>query len=298
MPNLLDETSGMLAFVRTVEAGTFSAAARNMNTTPSAVSKSVARLEMRIKSRLFLRSTRALTLTQDGQRFFEYVSPLLQKLDVSDEVIHPTGNLGGRLRITMSGELAPLLLSRIFAAFASDYPCLHLDVGLTDRLVNLVSEDYDVAFRIGHPTDGELIVRKLAELPMVIVASPDLVNVLGQPASVKELEQFPFVRFLVDRKPSPVRLSDGTAFTPSGRVDCDSGAALIHAARSGLGAVYLLRCLVADDLKDGKLIEISPEIALPTLPLNALHAFGRTVPMRVKRLCDFVFDEAQKLTAA
>src|SRR6476646_10400241 len=87
MPNLLNETAGLTAFVRTVEAGSFSAAARDLNTTPSAVSKSVARLEKKIGLRLFLRSTRALTLTQDGQAFFGRVAPLLRDLDSSDEAI-------------------------------------------------------------------------------------------------------------------------------------------------------------------------------------------------------------------
>lgn len=295
MPNLLNETSGMLAFVHTVEAGSFSGAARNMNTTPSAVSKSVARLEKRIGSRLFLRSTRALTLTQDGQQFFEHVAPLLRELDSIDNVIGSSSSLNGRLRITMPSELAPMLLPGIFNRFAEDYPALRLEIGLTDRFVNLVSEDYDVAFRVGFPREGDLIVRKLAELPMVLVASPDLVNALGRPASLTELERFPFVRFLFDRKPLPVRLSDGTVFTPPGRVDCDSGTGLIQAARCGLGAVYLLRCLVAEDLEQERLVELAPDIVLPKLPLNALHAFGKTVPLRVKALCEFVAGEAGKL---
>ncbi|MGK7652225.1 LysR family transcriptional regulator [Roseovarius sp. B08] len=298
MPNLLNETSGMLAFVRTVESGSFSAAARNTNTTPSAISRSVARLEKLLGTRLFLRSTRALTLTQDGQQVFEHISPLLRELDSTADVIGSSNNLSGRLRVTMPGELAPLLLPGIFSRFAVKYPALHLQIGLTDRFVNLVSEDYDVAFRVGYPTEGDLIVRKLAEMPMVLAASPDLIKALGQPASLEDLERFPFVRFLVDRKVSPVRFCDGTTFTPSGRIDCDSGTGLLQAVHSGLGAVYLLRCLVAEDLEEGRLVELLPEIALPKLPLNALHAFGKTVPMRVKVLCEFVASEARQLAEA
>src|ERR1044072_8305998 len=110
MPNLLNEMPGLMAFVRTVEAGSFSAAARDLETTPSAVSKSVGRLEKKIGARLFLRSTRALTLTQDGQVFFERVAPLLRDLDSSGDAIRSEVAPSGRLRISMPSELAPLLL--------------------------------------------------------------------------------------------------------------------------------------------------------------------------------------------
>ncbi|WP_087001465.1 LysR family transcriptional regulator [Rhizobium sullae] len=296
MPNLLSETSGLMAFVRTVEAGSFSAAARDLNTTPSAVSKSVARLEKKIGTRLFLRSTRALMLTQDGQIFFERVAPLLRDLDSSDEAIRSQAAPSGRLRISMPGELAPLLLPRLFTSFAAAYPDLHLDIGLTDRFVDLIREDYDVVLRVGDPTQGDLIVRHLLDLPMAVVASPRFLETWGSPKSAEALASLPFARFAMGGIPTSVRLADGTTFIPSGRVNCDSGTALIQAALSGLGAAYLLRCLVAGELKDGTLVDLAPEIALPKLPFNALHAFGRTAPLRVRLLCDFMATEAKAIT--
>ncbi|CAN7520096.1 LysR family transcriptional regulator [Pararhizobium sp. LjRoot235] len=295
MPNLLNETSGLMAFVRTVEVGSFSAAARDLGTTPSAVSKSVARLEKKIGARLFLRSTRALTLTQDGQIFFERVAPLLRDLDSSDEGIGSDAALSGRLRVSMPSELAPLLLPRLFTGFAADNPNLHLDIGLTDRFVDLIREDYDVVLRAGNPTQGDLIVRHLADLPMAIVASPAFLETWGNPLPVKGLEAMPFARYALGGLIQPVRLADGSSFVPAGRVDCDSGAALIQAALAGLGAAYLLRCLVAKELQAGVLVTPAPKIALPRLPFNALHAFGRTVPSRVKLFCDFIAREARAI---
>jgi DNA-binding transcriptional LysR family regulator len=297
MPNVLSETSGLMAFVRTVEAGSFSAAARDLSTTPSAVSKSVARLEKRIGARLFLRTTRALTLTQDGQVFFERVAPLLRDLDSSDDAIMSRTAPSGRLRISMPGELAPLLLPGLFTGFAAAYPELQLDIGLTDRFVNLVREDYDVVLRVGHPTQEDLRVRHLADLQMVVVASPAFVRRWGSQTAAETLAELPFARFSFDGKVAPVHLADGTRFTPSGRVDCDSGFALIQAARSGLGAAYLLRCLVAAELKAGTLVDLAPQIALPKLPFNVLHAFGRTPPLRVRLFCDFMASEAKALAA-
>ncbi|MBP1843441.1 DNA-binding transcriptional LysR family regulator [Rhizobium petrolearium] len=295
MPNLLDETSGLMAFVRAVEAGSFTAAARDLGTTPSAVSKSVARLEKKIGARLFLRSTRALTLTQDGQMFFERIAPLLREIDASDDAIRSQTAPSGRLRISMPGELAPLLLPSLFRRFAKSYPDLQLDIGLTDRFVNLVREDYDVALRVGTTMQDDLIVRRLADLPMAIVASPAFLDTWGSPKSVEELAGLPFARYAMGGVVQPVRLADGTVFVPRGRVDGDTGMALIQAARSGLGAAYLLRCLVTNELRAGSLVELAPDIALPRLPLSVLHAFGRTVPARIRLFCDFMVGEAKIL---
>ncbi|WP_246301918.1 LysR family transcriptional regulator [Mycoplana rhizolycopersici] len=295
MPNMLAETSGLMAFVRTVEAGSFTAAARDLGTTPSAVSKSVARLEKKIGTRLFLRSTRALTLTQDGKVFFERLAPLLRELDASDDAIRQQAAPHGRLRISMPGELAPLLLPRLFGIFAKAYPDLQFDIGLTDRFVNLVREDYDVALRAGSPLPEDLIVRRLADLPMVMVASPDFVAAWGDPESAEALAKLPFARYAMGGAVQPVRLVGGATFMPNGRIDCDTGMALIHAALNGLGAAYLLRCLVKEELRAGRLVELAPEIALPKLPLSALHAFGRTVPARVRLFCDFMAGEAKAL---
>ncbi len=295
MPNMLDETSGMMAFVRTVEAGSFTAAAHDLNTTPSAVSKSVARLEKKIGTRLFLRSTRSLTLTPDGQMFFKHVAPLLRELDESDESVRPQTKPSGRLRVSMPGELAALLLPRLFDVFAVKYPDLRLDIGLTDRFVNLTREDYDVALRVGSTMPDDLIVRHLADLPMAIVSSPAFVEVWGDPTTAEGLADLPFARYAMNGTLQPVRLSDGTAFIPKGRINCDTGAALVHAARSGQGAAYVLRCLVAHDLQAGILVRISAGIGLPTLPLSALHAYGRTVPARVRLFCDFIAGECKML---
>ena len=293
MPDMLSETSGLMAFVQTVEAGSFSAAARRLDTTPSAVSKSVARLEKKVGVRFFLRSTRALTLTQDGQALFERVAPLLRDLDASDDAIGLGAAASGRLRISMPSEFGSLLLPRSFSNFAADNPNLHLEIGLTDRFVDLIREDYDVVLRVGTVTQGDLILRNLAHLPMAIVASPEFLQDRGMPLSATDLEALPFARYILGGMVQAVRLADGTSFIPTGRVDCDSAAALIQAALAGLGAAYLLHCLVANELERGTLVVLAPEVALPVLPLNALHAFGRTVPSRVKLFCDFIAREAK-----
>ncbi|HEV7307566.1 LysR family transcriptional regulator [Ensifer sp.] len=293
MPNLLNETPGLIAFVRTVETGSFSAAAKVLRTSPSAVSKSVGRLETLVRARLFLRSTRALVLTFEGQSLFDKVSPLLRQLDTPDETAAGEEALAGRIRFSMPSELARFFMTPIFRDFAPSFPAIKLEVGLTDRQVDLIREDYDVVFRVGGSAQGELRVRKLADVRMAIVASPSYVETHGKPRTPDEASALPFARYTVHGHPSAVVFADGQHFAPQGRVDCDTGQALRAAALHGLGAALLMRCVVEDELNDGRLIDVSTELDLPSEPLNIVHAFGQMMPLRVRRFCDFIAQQTK-----
>lgn len=295
MPNLLDETTGLIAFVRTAETGSFSSAAKILRTSPSAVSRSVGRLESLVKTRLFLRSTRALALTAEGQSLFEKVVPLLRQLDTSDEIVASGEALAGRIRFSMPSELARFFMTPIFRDFAPSFPAMNLEVGLTDRQVDIIREDYDVAFRVGDGGQGELRVRKLADVRMVIVASPDFVKKYGTPSSVEEASALPFARYTVHGKPNAVVFGGGERFIPQGRVDCDTGQALRAAALHGLGAALFMRCAVEDELEDGRLVDISAALSLPSQPFNVVHAFGSMMPTRVRRFCDFIFQQTKDI---
>ncbi len=183
MPHLLSEAPGLAAFVRAVEAGSFSAAARDLGTTPSAVSKSVARLERHLGAKLFRRSTRVLALTPEGQAFFDRMAPLLQEIEQSADVVQPSADLRGRLRVSLPSEIARLLMDAILTRFLAQHPSLDLEIGITDRPVDLIREDYDVVFRVGHVPASDLMVRTLAQLEMVLVASPAFLDRWGRPAA-------------------------------------------------------------------------------------------------------------------
>ncbi|MFC5757849.1 LysR family transcriptional regulator [Rhizobium sp. GCM10022189] len=288
MPNLLEETPGLIAFVKAVETGSFSSAAKILRTSPSAVSRSVGRLESLVKSRLFLRSTRALTLTAEGQSLFERVVPLLRQLDTSDDISAGDERLAGRIKFSMPSEMARFFLTPIFRDFASSFPEVNLEVGLADRQVDLIREDYDVVFRVGGGGQGEMRIRKLADVSMVIVASPDFVARHDKPSSIRQLSALPFARYCVHGKPSPVVLDSGEGFVPRGKVDCDTGQALRAAALQGLGAAVFMRCAVNEELAEGSLIDISTDFRLPPQPFSMIHAFGSMMPNRLRRFCDFV----------
>lgn len=172
MTAILERTAGLLAFVRTAETGSFSEAGRLLGASPSAVSKSVARLEQRLGVKLIQRSTRALNLTAEGAAYFERVAPLLQGIEDADQALHATNDVTGLLRVTAPGDLGKTLFAGWAQRFSAKYPKLKLELDIADRYVDLIREGYDLAIRIGDLQDNRLTARKLANLRTVLVASP------------------------------------------------------------------------------------------------------------------------------
>jgi DNA-binding transcriptional LysR family regulator len=286
----LEQTTGLHAFVRTVEAGSFSAAARISGTTPSAVSKSVERLERRLGVKLFLRSTRALTLTIDGTAYYERVAPLLRALDEASDALSAAERAQGVLRVSLPGVLGPALVEALTRGFVPRYPEIKLEISITDRHVDLIREGFDVAVRAGEIGDIDWMVRRLSTLPLILVAAPQWLERVGPPATREALLLLPHIRYRLGSRVYPIRFADGSDLLAEGALDTDSGQAMRIAALGGLGVAQLLRLAVADDLAAGRLVEVFPRDPLASVPVQALHAFGRLAPLRVRLFTDFLAD--------
>lgn len=297
MTSLLNQSASLIAFVRAVEAGSFSAAARNAGTTPSAISKGISRLETELGTKLFRRSTRTLSLTPDGEAFFDRIAPLLRGIEDSADAIRPKGGARGRLRVSMPSELGRLLMKPITTEFLARHAELELDLTLSDRHVDIVREGYDVVFRVGPAVESDLKMRTLAQLDMVLVASPAFLRQWGDPGSMDELRELPFVRYLLWGRSLPVTFRDGTTIVPQGRIGLDTGFGLRSAALNGMGVAYLMKCTVQEDLDRGDLVQVMRKLRLPSMPLQALHAFGRLTPARVRLFSDFIARAMQPLAA-
>jgi DNA-binding transcriptional LysR family regulator len=284
----LEPTTGLHAFVSAAEAGSFSAAARLAGTTPSAVSKSVERLEKRLGVKLFLRSTRSLTLTVDGAAYYERVAPLLRSLDEAGDVLSSTNKARGSLRVSLPGVLGPTLVEHLTDGFTRRYPDIRLDISITDRHVDLVREGYDAALRAGTVEAVDWMVRRVATLPLVLVAAPDWLQRVGHPMTRVELSRAAHIRYRLGSHAYPIRFADGSELDTEGALDTDSGQAMRIAALAGLGVAQLLRLAVADDLAAGRLVEVLPQDPLASVPVQSLHAFGRLAPLRVQLFTDFV----------
>ncbi|MDM0066710.1 LysR family transcriptional regulator [Variovorax sp. J31P207] len=285
-----------MAFASSVEAGSFSAAARTLGTSPSAISKGVARLEQRFGVRLFQRSTRALSLTQEGAAYYERIAPLLRALDDASEVMQPDGIAQGVLRITAPGDLGRILLSPVVGKFHPRHPGLKLEMSLADRHVDLIREGYDIAIRAGQVADTDLTARRLADLPLVLVASPQYLALRGTPSSIDALRGHAHVRYMLGGKAFPIRFADGSVLNPAGVFDTDNSVALRIAALGDLGVIQILRLFVQDDIDAGRLVPVLPLQRLPLVTISALHAFGRQAPARARLFIEFLATELEKLS--
>lgn len=294
--NVLDQAPGLVAFASAVEAGSFSAAARTLGTSPSAVSKGVARLERHFGVRLFQRSTRVLSLTQEGAAYYERIAPLLRALDEASDAIRPAGVAQGVLRVTAPGDLGRILMAPVVRSFLPRHPELKLEMSLADRHVDLIREGYDIAIRAGEVADSDLSARRLAELPLVLVASPGYLARRGTPDSPERLHGHAHVRYMLGGKAFPIRFADGSVLNPAGVLDTDSSVALRIAALGDLGIVQLLRLFVQEDIDAGRLVPVLPSHPLPRVTISALHAFGRQAPARARLFIDFLAAELERLS--
>jgi DNA-binding transcriptional LysR family regulator len=288
MTAIVDTSAGLAAFVRTIETGSFSDAARLLGASPSAVSKSVARLEARLGVRLIQRSTRTLALTAEGALYFERVAPLIQALADAEQALRTPDDVSGLLRVAAPSDLGRTVFAGWAERFARAHPRLKLELGIADRQVDLIREGYDVAIRVGALLDNRLTARRLTTLQPVLVAAPAYLARRGQPAEQADLAEHACLRYLTPAGPFPWTWADGSSLVPDGPFDTNDGVVLRQAALAGAGIAQLARIAVADDLTAGRLDIVLPHLPMPGLEVHALHAYGRQAPQRVRLFTAFL----------
>jgi DNA-binding transcriptional LysR family regulator len=288
MTAIVDTSAGLAAFVRTIETGSFSDAARLLGASPSAVSKSVARLEARLGVRLIQRSTRTLALTAEGALYFERVAPLIQALADAEQALRTPADVSGLLRVAAPSDLGRTVFAGWAERFARAHPRLKLELGIADRQVDLIREGYDVAIRVGALLDNRLTARRLTTLQPVLVAAPAYLARRGKPATQADLSEHACLRYLTPAGPFPWTWADGSSLVPDGPFDTNDGVVLRQAALAGAGIAQLARIAVAADLAAGRLDIVLPHLPMPGLEVHALHAYGRQAPQRVRLFIAFL----------
>lgn len=291
MTTLVEKTSGLLAFVRSVETGSFSSAARTLGTTPSAVSKSVAKLEARLETRLLQRSTRSLSLTDEGAAYYERVSRLVRELDEADDAVQGAPLPRGSLRVSAPIDLGRLVLAQLAGRFVDRFPGVRLELLLTDRNVDLVREGVDVAVRIGPLADSALIARTLGHVKFVACAAPGYLHAHGTPTRLDDLKRHNCLRYLSSGRPIDWVFLDGgmpKTVAVTGSFDTDDGGALIAAACAGAGVAYVFRFQAQAHFSTGHLSPVLGQYDAPSLEVYAVHAYSRHVSPRVRAWIDFL----------
>jgi DNA-binding transcriptional LysR family regulator len=291
----VENLNGLSAFVRAVEAGSFTGAARLLGTTPSAVSRSVARLERRLGIKLFRRSTRATVLTTEGKTYYERIAPLIRGIEEADKALTAPLAAVGKLRISLPGALGRILLDPLTKHLMTRHPGLLLDMSVSDHHVDVIREGFDLVIRAGEIVDSALHARKLGDLPLVLVASAEYLSRYGAPKSASDLGMHRHVRYRLAGRVVPVTFADGVSVPLEGAFVADSGDAMRVAALNGLGIAQILKATVQEDLDAGRLCPVLPELALRTVPLHVLHGFGRNLPPRTKIFIDFVQKQLAQL---
>lgn len=291
----MDLVTGMKTFVAAVETGSFTAAAERMRLSPKLVSKYVALLEERLGVRLLHRTTRQLSITSVGRLYFEKAAQLIEDLDALEtEVRADASRLTGVLRLTAPATFGELYMQPLLMRFAQENPALTLDLHLSDRLVDLAEEGYDLAIRFAALSETNMIARRLGSTEMWCVASADYLAERGEPQEVHDLKAHRCIR------DSNARYVGNWPFFVNGgmiRVSVDgpfvvnSALSVRNLAVAGQGVGLCPDFVVAPDVRAGRLLRVLPDVRSVALDIHAVFLESRHLPRRVRTFLDFVASE-------
>jgi DNA-binding transcriptional LysR family regulator len=289
----MDISNLMILFVRTVEQGSFSAAARALSLSPSAVSRQIAALEDHLGVRLLNRSSRRVTLTEEGRTFHERCVRIVAEIDdVQAQMAHMAQHVQGTLRVTATVAFAKAHLLPLFPEFLKIYPELALHLELTDRLVDLAEEGVDVAIRFTEQVEDEsLVARRLVHNRRVVVAAPSYLALHGTPRTPADLLVHNCLRMYAVSSFNDWEFADadGTrVLEVQGNFEANSADAVYHAALAGLGVARLSLYLVRADLESGRLVRLLPAYTHEKADILAVYPHRRNLSPKVRAFVDFL----------
>ena len=285
MKNLTDLT----IFIKVIECGGFSSAARLLHLSPATVSKQIARLEAELNVRLFERNTRHLRITEEGCAIAQRVRAALSLLDDAVEIARQGAReMTGRVRVTAPVPFGERYVAPLLGRFQQRYPQLEIDLQLTDRIVDLYEDDIDLAIRIGALADSRLVSRQLARCQRILVASPAYLKRYGTPHSLTDLSSH---QCLVLASCSGWSLASKMSPSPqhihvAGALSSDNGTVLRQWSLMGLGITLREMWDVADELRRGELVHVLAEWAEAAKDIHAVRPYRDPVPHRIKQLVD------------
>ncbi|CAN7355539.1 LysR family transcriptional regulator [Rhizobium sp. LjRoot98] len=294
----INRSGEMEVFVRVVDLGGFSAAARDFAMTPSAVSKLVTRLENRLNARLVNRSTRKLQLTPEGCRYYEHGVRVLADLDEAERTVAAGDSPSGRIRVSTNVPFGRHLLLPVLPDFLAQFPDVSFDLVLTDHVVDLMEDRTDVAIRAGPLKSSALMARKLGTVKLHIAAAPAYLARKGMPSHPDDLAVHDVLG------PNYVRASGGWPFSvdgadltvkPAGSIQVSDGEALRELALAGAGLARLAGFQVRDDFSRGALVPVLESYT--SSDSEEVHAIflgqGGHMPARVRVFLDFLAERCR-----
>jgi DNA-binding transcriptional LysR family regulator len=298
----MDRFDTLLAFVRVVEAGSFTKAAQTLHMSKTTVSQLVQQLEARLQVKLLHRTTRQVKVTAEGAAYYERVARVLGDLQDADDVL--AGDLAaprGRLRIDVPSPFARLILMPALPAFHQRYPEIQVIMGVSDRNVDVIGENVDCVIRGGGITVPSLVARHVADLQLGAYASPDYLRAHGTPAHPLELEEEPhrIVGYLRSSSGdiAQMRMQRGeeeVALRGRYIVATDDGNAYIAAGVAGMGVLWAPRYMAQPHVKKGELTPLFEEWQLAPMPLYLAYPHNRHVSARLRVFIDWIDELASQ----
>jgi DNA-binding transcriptional LysR family regulator len=288
------QLSTIAIFCKSAELGSFTAAANVMGLTPAAVSRGISRLESRLGIKLFRRTTRSMSLTDDGKLYFDQCRGAITQIEDAEKLITGQQTVPrGMLRISVPSTYAHYRLLPALAKFRTSYPEISLNINISNRNIDFVEDGYDLVIRLGTPPDSRLIARKLEDAPVGIFASRSYLKKFGTPKNLNELQApqhtlLPFLQPSTGKLLPWIFIQEGQAvdFNPRSNVHVSDGPiGCVILARHGVGLVQTFNW-IAETYKD-ELIEVLTEYAGRTRPFYLIYPQNRHLSARVRALVDF-----------
>ncbi len=291
-------------FVRVYELGSMSAAGRDLRISPAVTSSRISQLEEHLGVRLFQRTTRSLTPTEQGQSFYRGASEILEAVESAEaQIVNITENLRGSLYVAAPLGVGRRLIAPRVPDFLKEYPEVSVRLRLTDRKVDLTTEGLDLAFFLGQPEDSNLRIRKIADVDRVLCAAPDYIARRGMPANGQELVEKGH-ECLSLRFPGATefqwRLSTAEGskrFRVSGHYECDDGDVLTDWALAGHGIAMKPVFEIADHLKAGRLVPVATETPPEPIQMACLFTHRRRQDPKTRLFMEFMIERIGKAVA-
>ncbi|WP_332775413.1 LysR family transcriptional regulator [Polaromonas sp.] len=289
----MDRLQAMHMFVRVVETGSFSKAAKEFATTQPTVTKQVAATEARLKVRLLNRNTRGVSLTESGALYYEKCKSIVREVEEADNIVQLRQTQAqGLLRIGTSVAFGRRVIVPLALDFMAKHPQVQVDLSFEDRYTDLVAQGIDVAVRMGKLADSTLGARFLGMNPWVLVASPKYLKKQGTPKRPAELSSHNALIYSSVQGDDVWRLftpkGDPVTVPVTGRLRSNNLSAVLAAARGGLGIAALPRYVAEDSLVSGHIVEVLRDHALPEQEIHAVFPSPKLVPGKVQAFIAFL----------
>jgi len=294
----MDKYEEMRVFTAVAEAGSFVAAADTLGISKAATSRHVSDLEQRLQTRLMHRTTRKLSLTQEGEVFLARCRDILASIEASEaEISTRSGSASGLLKLSVPVSFGVKHLAPLWSEFLQLHPRVLLDVQLADRVVDLVEEGFDLAVRIARLPESSLVSRKLASTRLVLCAAPHYLQRRGTPRHPSELAQHDVLAYSLLTTGEQWQFTGPEGLVPvkiRPRMWTNNGDTCLAAALSGTGMVLQPDFLLADELASGRLVEVLPQYRSIELGIYAVYPTRKFVSPKVRALLEFLSGKLSK----